>query len=47
MELSLRLERELKTLEALDDLGYTCRNLGDLYKVGHPYQDLENIPGIP
>ena len=41
MELSLRLERELKTLEALDDLGYTCRNLGDLYKAGHPYQDLK------
>ena len=28
-------------LKALDDLGYTCRNLGDLYKAGHPYQDLE------
>ena len=41
MKLSLRLERELKTLDALEDLGYTCRNLGDLYKVGHPYQDLE------
>lgn len=38
--LSLRAGTGIETLEALDDLGYTCRNLGDLYKAGHPYQDL-------
>ena len=34
MKLSLRLERELKTLDALEDLGYTCRNLEIFIKSG-------------